>query len=101
MYFKFFWGLIYDRFDGELDLEMDDGGHGNLDRIGHVFVDLIMWRDVAKSSLWFGLGCLCFLSSCFNKGVNFRCAFLILSTVIPYFSLFAFRSIRYLNFPIP
>ncbi|KAL5861025.1 hypothetical protein ACOSQ4_002321 [Xanthoceras sorbifolium] len=49
----------------------DDGGSGNLDRFGHMLADLIMWRDVAKSSLWFGLGCLCFLSSCFTKGVNF------------------------------
>ncbi|XP_031260004.1 reticulon-like protein B17 [Pistacia vera] len=50
---------------------MDEGGHGNLDRIGHLFADLITWRDVAKSNLWFGLGCLCFLSSCFTKGVSF------------------------------
>ncbi|XP_060190025.1 reticulon-like protein B17 isoform X2 [Lycium barbarum] len=33
--------------------------------------DLVMWRDVARSSLWFGLGSLCFLSSCFAKGVTF------------------------------
>lgn len=33
-----------------------------------------MWKDVSKSTLWFGLGCLCFLSSCFTKGVNFRSA---------------------------
>ncbi|KAJ0017876.1 hypothetical protein Pint_10682 [Pistacia integerrima] len=50
--------------------EMDEGDHGNLDRIGHLFADLITWRDVAKSSLWFGLGCLCFLSSCFTKGIS-------------------------------
>ncbi|KAH9792286.1 reticulon-like protein B17 [Citrus sinensis] len=56
-----------------LSPKMDDvGGEGNLDRIGQVLSDLIMWRDVAKSSLWFGLGCLCFLSSGFAKGVNFR-----------------------------
>ncbi|GAY65471.1 hypothetical protein CUMW_241330 [Citrus unshiu] len=55
-----------------LSPKMDDvGGEGNLDRIGQVLSDLIMWRDVAKSSLWFGLGCLCFLSSGFAKGVNF------------------------------
>ncbi|KAI5557997.1 hypothetical protein BDE02_17G009700 [Populus trichocarpa] len=36
-----------------------------------VVYDLIMWKDVAKSSLWFGLGCLCFLSSCFAKGISF------------------------------
>ncbi|KAJ6734140.1 RETICULON-LIKE PROTEIN B17 [Salix purpurea] len=44
---------------------------GNLERVGMVVYDLIMWKDVAKSSLWFGLGCLCFLSSCFAKGINF------------------------------
>ncbi|KAL9454249.1 hypothetical protein AB3S75_009779 [Citrus x aurantiifolia] len=55
-----------------LSPKMDDvGREGNLDRIGQVISDLIMWRDVAKSSLWFGLGCLCFLSSGFAKGVNF------------------------------
>ena len=52
--------------------EADDSERGNLDRIGEVVADLIMWRDVAKSSLWFGFGCLCFLSSCFTKGVTFR-----------------------------
>ncbi|KAJ0038024.1 hypothetical protein Pint_22384 [Pistacia integerrima] len=31
----------------------------------------ILNADVAKSSLWFGLRCLCFLSSCFTKGVSF------------------------------
>ncbi|KAG4385524.1 hypothetical protein GLYMA_12G117102v4 [Glycine max] len=30
-----------------------------------------MWKDVSKSTLWFVFGCLCFLSSCFTKGVNF------------------------------
>ncbi|KAL9340002.1 hypothetical protein Peur_066221 [Populus x canadensis] len=50
---------------------IDEGDGSNLDRIGMVVYDLIMWKDVAKSSLWFGLGCLCFLSSCFAKGVNF------------------------------
>ncbi|GFS41299.1 reticulon family protein [Actinidia rufa] len=44
----------------------------NLDRIGKVINDLIMWNDVAKSSLWFGLGSLCFLSSCFARGIHFR-----------------------------
>ncbi|XP_057507078.1 reticulon-like protein B17 [Actinidia eriantha] len=43
----------------------------NLDRIGKVINDLIMWNDVAKSSLWFGLGSLCFLSSCFARGIHF------------------------------
>ncbi|KAE8075974.1 hypothetical protein FH972_014652 [Carpinus fangiana] len=49
--------------------EDEDGG--NLDRIGQLITDLIMWRDVAKSSLWFGFGTLCVLSSCFTRGINF------------------------------
>ncbi|KAK4342324.1 hypothetical protein RND71_038140 [Anisodus tanguticus] len=40
-------------------------------RIEILLSDLVMWRDVARSSLWFGLGSLCFLSSCFAKGVTF------------------------------
>ncbi|GAV74055.1 Reticulon domain-containing protein [Cephalotus follicularis] len=48
-----------------------DDGQGNLDQIGQMISDLVMWRDIAKSSLWFGFGCLCFLSSCFAKGINF------------------------------
>ncbi|KAL3848824.1 hypothetical protein ACJIZ3_010706 [Penstemon smallii] len=48
-----------------------DGEGSNLDAIGEFINDLVMWRDVSKSSLWFGFGSLCFLSSCFTKGVNF------------------------------
>ncbi|CAK9156079.1 unnamed protein product [Ilex paraguariensis] len=48
-----------------------DGYEYNLDQMGQLITDLIMWKDVAKSSLWFGFGSLCFLSSCFAKGVNF------------------------------
>ncbi|XP_041993048.1 reticulon-like protein B17 isoform X2 [Salvia splendens] len=43
----------------------------NLDGIGEIIHDLVMWKDVSKSSLWFGFGTLCFLSSCFTKGVSF------------------------------
>nr|KJB31638.1 hypothetical protein B456_005G199800 [Gossypium raimondii] len=52
-------------------LKADDREKCNLDRMGEMISDLVMWRDVAKSSLWFGFGCLCFLSSCFTKGVTF------------------------------
>lgn len=55
------------------DVETDDGDSGNLDRIGQAITDLIMWRDAAKSTLWFGLGSLCFLASCFAQGISFRC----------------------------
>ncbi|PON74830.1 hypothetical protein TorRG33x02_246040 [Trema orientale] len=50
----------------------DEEDQGSLDRIGQVISDLVMWRDVAKSSLWFGFGSLFFLSSCFAQGVSFR-----------------------------
>lgn len=50
---------------------VDDYDRSNLDRMGEIISDLVMWRDMAKSSLWFGLGCLCILSSCFSKGVCF------------------------------
>ncbi|KAK4286133.1 hypothetical protein QN277_002733 [Acacia crassicarpa] len=43
---------------------------GNLDRIGQLITDLILWEDVSKSTLWFGLGFLCFLSSCFTNGLT-------------------------------
>ncbi|XP_050382561.1 reticulon-like protein B17 [Argentina anserina] len=49
---------------------MDDEDGSSLERIGLLLNDLIMWRDVARSTLWFGLGSLFFLSSCFTKGVN-------------------------------
>ncbi|PKI51338.1 reticulon-like protein B17 [Punica granatum] len=53
-------------------LEADEGfDNVNIDLIGEAITDLIMWRDAAKSTLWFGLGSLCFLSSCFAKGINF------------------------------
>ncbi|KAG2239789.1 hypothetical protein Bca52824_091315 [Brassica carinata] len=49
----------------------EDVCQGDLERIRENINDLIMWRDVAKSTLWFGFGCLCFLSSCFAKGFSF------------------------------
>ncbi|CAL5212783.1 unnamed protein product [Lathyrus oleraceus] len=41
------------------------------DGIGNLITELIMWKDVQKSTFWFGFGSLCFLSSCFTKGINF------------------------------
>ncbi|XP_019096501.1 PREDICTED: reticulon-like protein B17 [Camelina sativa] len=49
----------------------EDACQSDLNRIGEIITDLVMWRDAAKSTLWFGFGCLSFLSSCFAKGVNF------------------------------
>ncbi|KAK4795652.1 hypothetical protein SAY86_027978 [Trapa natans] len=52
--------------------DVDDGfDNAKLDLIWEVVTDLIMWRDTAKSTLWFGFGSLCFLSSCFAKGISF------------------------------
>ena len=55
-------------------LELDNDENGSLDQIGQLITDLIMWKDVAKSSLWFGLGSLFFFSTCFTRGVSFRSA---------------------------
>lgn len=52
-------------------LEFDAGEGRNLDLIGQQLRDLIMWKQVSKSSLWFGIGSVCFLSSCFATGINF------------------------------
>ena len=79
-------------------LEVDEGDGSNLDRIGMVVYDLIMWKDVAKSSLWFGLGCLCFLSSCFAKGMNFRCVSLFYTSCVSNIRFVV--SLRYLNLVI-
>lgn len=66
-----------------------------INRIELMLSDLVMWRDVARSSLWFGLGSLCFLSSCFAKGVTFSIFSIVsqlglLFLVVSFFS----RSIR-------
>ncbi|CAI8617259.1 unnamed protein product [Vicia faba] len=49
----------------------EEVNRGDLDRIGMLIAELIMWKDVQKSTFWFGFGSLCFLSSCFTKGINF------------------------------
>ncbi|KAI3925874.1 hypothetical protein MKX01_014514 [Papaver californicum] len=43
----------------------------SLDNIKQLINDLVMWRDVAKSTLWFGFGSLCFLSSCTSQGLRY------------------------------
>ncbi|CAJ2660527.1 unnamed protein product [Trifolium pratense] len=43
----------------------------DFDRIGQLVSDLVMWKDVSKSTFWFGIGSLCLLSSCFSQGFNF------------------------------
>ncbi|XP_020270651.1 WAT1-related protein At1g09380-like [Asparagus officinalis] len=35
-------------------------------------MELLLWKNVAKSTLWFGSGSIFFLSSCFSKDSNFR-----------------------------
>ncbi|KAI4322708.1 hypothetical protein L6164_022377 [Bauhinia variegata] len=51
--------------------KIEDENRDNLDRIGQLMTDLVMWKDAAKSTLWFGFGSLCFLSSSFTNGINF------------------------------
>lgn len=66
----------------------EDVCQGDLERIRENISDLIMWRDVAKSTLWFGFGCICFLSSCFAaKGFNFR----YIDSISRYTYLFSFN----------
>ncbi|XP_020229469.1 reticulon-like protein B17 [Cajanus cajan] len=49
----------------------EEGNGGDLDRVGQVVSDLIMWKDVSKSTFWFGFGSLFLFSSCFTQGINF------------------------------
>ncbi|RDX71019.1 Reticulon-like protein B17, partial [Mucuna pruriens] len=49
----------------------EEGSCSDLDRVGQVVSDLIMWKDASKSTFWFGFGSLCLLSSCFTQGLNF------------------------------
>ncbi|KAL2331674.1 hypothetical protein Fmac_019255 [Flemingia macrophylla] len=49
----------------------EDGNGGDLDRVGQVVSDLIMWKDVSKSTFWFGFGSLFLFSSCLTRGINF------------------------------
>ena len=52
--------------------EANEDDLSNLHRIGQLVTDLIMWKDASKSSFWFGFGSVCFLSSCFTRGISFR-----------------------------
>ncbi|KAI8551581.1 hypothetical protein RHMOL_Rhmol06G0197100 [Rhododendron molle] len=72
-----------------------DGDLCNLDRIGQLVTDLIMWNDAAKSSLWFGFGSLCVLSSCFAKGVSFSIFTLISQLGLLFLGLSFFSSSIY------
>lgn len=73
----------------------NDGDLLNLDRVGQLLTDLIMWNDVAKSSLWFGFGSLCVLSSCFAKGVSFSIFSLISQLGLLFLGLSFFSSSIY------
>ncbi|XP_019707550.1 reticulon-like protein B17 isoform X2 [Elaeis guineensis] len=52
------------------ELENVDG-QTRLDSLGERILELIMWKNVAKSTLWFGFGSIFFLSSCFSRDYNF------------------------------
>ncbi|WOK97256.1 reticulon-like protein B17 isoform X2 [Canna indica] len=43
----------------------------NLDGLQEQIVELVMWRNAAKSALWFGLGSMIFLSSTFSRDISF------------------------------
>lgn len=87
--------------------EISDGVQSKIDQIGQLIADLVMWKDVAKSTLWFGFGSLCFLSSCFSKGLTFRSVCVCVSIIFlicdainhlnPQFSFSAF-SLQFHNY---
>ena len=52
--------------------ESEEENGGDLDHVGQVVSDLIMWKDASKSTFWFGFCSLCLLSLCFTQGLNFR-----------------------------
>ncbi|KAJ1257127.1 hypothetical protein BS78_K209500 [Paspalum vaginatum] len=52
--------------DGTHDFMEQSGWEGLWERI----VELVMWRNVAKSALWFGLGSMFFLSCSFSRGIT-------------------------------
>uniref|UniRef100_A0A804I7V9 Reticulon domain-containing protein n=1 Tax=Musa acuminata subsp. malaccensis TaxID=214687 RepID=A0A804I7V9_MUSAM len=47
-------------------------GRSSVDGLQEHIIELVMWKNVAKSTLWFGLGSMFFLSSCFSKDFSFR-----------------------------
>ncbi|XP_042425434.1 reticulon-like protein B18 [Zingiber officinale] len=56
---------------------------GALDGIQERIFELVMWKNAAKSTLWFGLGTMFFLSSCFSEDFSFRffCEFYFAKTL--------------------
>ena len=62
--FYYFWVVLFS--------ESEEENGGDLDHVGQVVSDLIMWKDASKSTFWFGFCSLCLLSSCFTQGLNFR-----------------------------
>ncbi|KAJ6833148.1 reticulon-like protein B17 [Iris pallida] len=49
----------------------DDNSHQCMDSKWELIRELVMWKNVAKSTLWFGLGSMFFLSSCFSGNFSF------------------------------
>lgn len=54
-----------------LSPKCSDENWSSLDGVRILILELIMWNDIAKSSLWFGFGSLCFISSCFARDFSF------------------------------
>lgn len=50
----------------------EDEGCRIADGLWELMVELVMWKNAAKSSLWFGLGTMFFISSLLSKDVSFR-----------------------------
>ncbi|CAL0323631.1 unnamed protein product [Lupinus luteus] len=73
-------------------LEAEEENDIDLDRVGQLLGDLIMWKDLSKSVLWFGFGSLCFLSSFFTKGLNLSIFSAMSQLAIPFLGLSFFSN---------
>lgn len=75
-----------------LDTEEEDGI--DLDRIGQLVNDLVMWKDVSKSTFLFGSGSMGLLSSCFTQGLNFRYSNFSSIPLLFFFCLYFYSNLR-------
>lgn len=55
-----------------VDCGLDDAFRSGESNVWDVISELVMWKDVAKSALWFGSGSIFFMSSYLSKDSNFR-----------------------------
>ncbi|XP_062223460.1 reticulon-like protein B17 isoform X1 [Phragmites australis] len=57
--------------DAARDTGTDFVEHSGWEALWERIVELVMWRNVAKSALWFGFGSMFFFSCSFSREINF------------------------------